>query len=201
MLSPQEELHAEIKLVSTEIFLPFFLLACERLFSNYCSFSKKHSFGNIEVLQQAIGMIEKIIVYKEKITNSTLEEIVNNIDSITPSAEDYDTVMAASAQDACMVVRETLLFLIHRDFQRILTVSTICMDTVNMYLQDKYKMYDTSNPEFWQIINTDPFMLREMHIQRTILSGLKSQAAIDVVKLKELRSLQYNNGKSNIDLS
>lgn len=194
-----ENIHKEIKFSSNEVLSVFALLACERLFSNYSFFSEEFNFGDSKILREGINNIRDIIFYKKRITEKQLEESIKEIDSITPTPEDFNTIIASSALDACCVVMETLSFLFDKSLKRITDISILCIDTADMYIQDKHDLkYD--DKEFRRKINLDPMMIRELNTQKNILAILKTKTEIDENKFNELMAVQCNGGKSNIDL-
>jgi uncharacterized protein YjaG (DUF416 family) len=181
--------------------LTFAYLTCERLYPNYVFFSEKFSFGNSQVLRAAIDLISDFLLTLDFATVNEIEFHLNEIDINTPFPHNFETILASSALDACTAISETLDFMIDKSVSRLKDISTFATDTVDMYVQESGRLDYNVDPLFEDKILSDPLMQRELSIQKGIISYLIKIDALEAADIGNLLSLQYNDNKSNLDLS
>ena len=176
----------------------FAYLTCERLFPNYVYFSKNYGFGNTHVLREAIDYI-----YNNLFSNTTdkikIDSLINNVDKNIPEPVHYDTILASSALDACTVIIEALNFLIDKQLPRLDDISTMATDTADMYIQDKEALDYNTDIHFQQKIDDHPLMIKEIAIQKGIISYLANINNIELSDIDTLLELQGNK-KGSLEL-
>lgn len=168
--------------------LTFSLLICERLFPNYVFFSIKYSFGNPSELKKIISTLIRDLLDKSK--SSKIDNYINIVENITPDTEDYDTILASFALDACTSLLSTLYFLKDGDFENLVDVATYARDTVDMFIQERDDL-DINDIQMDQLIEEDPFMQRELKRQFEVvdyLTNIKSES-LSIIDLSSLREL------------
>jgi uncharacterized protein YjaG (DUF416 family) len=171
--------------------LAFAYLTCERLYPNYAYFADNYHFGNKTVLREAIDYIyNNLLVYApDKIV---VEDLISQVDAATPKPEEFDTILASSALDACGAIHETLHFLTDKTLTRLDSISTFATDTVDMYIQELEDLNFNSDIEFQQKIDNHPIMKRELSIQGgiiTYLSKIDTLGPQDISTLIELQGI------------
>ncbi len=177
----------------------FVYLTCERLYRNYTYFSEHFGFGNPIRLRQAIDILRENLL-SQNFNRKQIESLITSIDEITPLPEDYDTILASSAMDACGVVHESLYFLLDAVPSRLSDISTFATDTVDMFIQEEENLDFNTDKLFFEKIQNHPLMQREVSIQNGIISFLNKSKDIDDEDIETLINLQKNSNRSNLDL-
>lgn len=178
--------------------LAFAYLACERLYPNYVYFSENFHFGDSEVLREAIDFLYTCI-FEHHPDKNKINSLIKKIDKNTPDTEDFSTIYVSSALDACTAIRDSLDFLIDKDFSRIKYISSYGYDTVDMYVRE-IKNIELSDKNWEQKVVEHPLMKKEIFTQQGIVAFLTKSKEIDMDDIKTLLHLQENKGKSNINL-
>ncbi|WP_341836416.1 DUF416 family protein [Chitinophaga pollutisoli] len=178
--------------------LTFAYLTCQRLFPNYRAFHLRFGFGEPSVLSIAINSIYNTIL-NAPLEKKELIKLLSDIDSQVPQPEDFDTVLASSALDACTSIESTLEFIKSPNDQLIKDISTMATDSVDMYIQESDDM-DYSDKDFEQKITNHPLMQKELKIQNGIASYLNKIEKVTPEDIDTLLQLQDNNGKGNLEL-
>lgn len=179
---------ASLKKLGYEKQKAFAYLTCERLYPNYVFFSKKFSFGNPKVLRNGIDLMLEVIITNYSFTAESVS--ISDIEENTPAPEGYETVLASSALDACCVVIEAINFFNTPDFSKIEDISTIAIDSVDMYIQEIYNLDFNKDAEFQRKIDTHPLMIREIEVQKGIISYLEKIKTIERADISTLLMLQ-----------
>ncbi|WP_394974850.1 DUF416 family protein [uncultured Croceitalea sp.] len=165
-------LKENVEKLSAKNKLLFAFWVSKRLFHNYVFFNEKTSYGDIDVMLDALNQIEKYI------NNSTVDndEILNTITVVeanTPDTNNFDTILASFALDACSALIESLNFIIDQDIKYIVNVGVFARDTIDMFIQELEDMdYDDSN--FESKIKNHTLMKQEMSDQNVMLSKLSN---------------------------
>ena len=141
--------------------LIFAYLTCERLYRNYLYFSEHFGFGNPTQLRQAIDFLRENLI-SQNFNRKQTESLITSIDEITPLPQDYDTILASSAMDACGVVYESLNFLLDAIPSRLSDISTFATDTVDMFIQEEDHLDFNTDKLFFEKIQNHPLMQREV---------------------------------------
>jgi uncharacterized protein YjaG (DUF416 family) len=177
----------------------FAYLTCERLYPNYLYFSKNYGFGNPDELKEAIDFLFSNI-FNSNPDKKKIQLYISMVDRITPLPANYDTILASSALDACGVVYESLNFLLDKNTSRLDSISTMATDTVDMYIQETEKLDYNTDADFQKKIDTHPLMVKEIEVQKGIITFLSNQFSIDSEDIQTLIHLQDSNKKSNLNL-
>jgi len=176
--------------------LAFAYLICERLYPNYVYFSKNFSFGNVDVLRESINCTKDIII-AGGINKDKILQAINDVNINTPDTEDYQTIFVSSALDASCSIIETLEFSLDREFERLSTISTFATDSVYMFVQSRDNL-DFASSNFERDILNDPLMLREISIQKKVISFLISNESLKMSDIDFLMKLQGKSGNLNL---
>ncbi|MBS1635843.1 MAG: DUF416 family protein [Bacteroidetes bacterium] len=175
----------------------FGYLTAKRLFPNYAFFSNKYSFGDAKILENVLRQI------KAKMDDESYQIDFNllkrKLDEVTPAPENYDTVLASSALDACGAIYELASYLEDKDLEHISSIGTFATDSVDMYIQELLDL-DMNDPTSEEKIAFHILMLREKKIQEDIWKYLNKMDAIDDGDIQTLEKLQDNAGMGNLDL-
>ncbi|MFH6995145.1 DUF416 family protein [Flavobacterium sp. FlaQc-48] len=168
--------------------ITFSLLICERLLPNYVYFSKKYGYGDPSQLEEIISTLFKDLIEKNKSQN--IDNYINVVENLTPDTEDYSTILASFALNACTSILSTLFFLKDDDFENLADVATYARDTVDMFIQERDDL-DMNDSQMEILIEKDPFMQKELKRQFEVVDYLNnsksdSLSVIDLVSLREL---------------
>jgi uncharacterized protein YjaG (DUF416 family) len=112
---------------------------CKRLLPDYIFFSKKHNWGNPEILSKAIEYCEITLINqtdKEKV-----KELIYEIEKVTPDTEDFEDIEVSYALNSATSVLGLLEFIVTQDKIHISNVSSYITDTID------FKLGDLSNEE------------------------------------------------------
>ncbi|MBX2948048.1 MAG: DUF416 family protein [Crocinitomicaceae bacterium] len=148
----------------------FGLIVFRRLFPNYQIFNKM--YGNEfdeDRLWEIHTQFEELLTRKhgEGHNSAVLGE---EIFDLMPEPGDYDSILASSALDASSTLSALNDFLATKDNKRIVDISTMAFDTVDMYIQEEENLparFDES------IIDNDPLMIKEINFQQKLLEDIK----------------------------
>ncbi len=181
--------------------LVFAYLTCERLYPNYAFFSENFDFGAKQTLRKAIDYISTVLLISDFPSKDEIETHLSAIEPNTPFPQNFETILSSSALDSCTAILETLQFMLDRKKSRLKDISTFATDTVDMYIGDRDKLDFNTDPDFDRKIFNDPLMQREHSIQNGIISYLNKIEKLELPDINNLLNLQFNNNRSNIDLS
>lgn len=159
----------------------FGYLTCKRLIPNYEYFSRNYAFGNSELLKHFLLLIRSKII--EPGLDPDFGDFESAIDKIAPTPDEYDSILASSALDACTSVFDLICFVKGKDDSHIDAISTAAIDSVDMYILQK-EMWDMNDPKLNEKIDLDPLMQRERKRQNDIWNYLnKANAPIPFAEL------------------
>ena len=111
--------------------LTFAYLTCTRLFPNYVFFSLKFNFGEPNILQEAISYLHSNIMNYNP-SKQNIHFLLNKMDKNVPYPENFNSIIASSALDACTSIEYSLHFLLNEDFSLIESISTFATDSIDM---------------------------------------------------------------------
>lgn len=178
--------------------LVFGALCCERLLPNYKAFQLDTGYGNYELLRDALDIMW-LHIFDKKMTFDQIKKTISFCESIVPDSENFDSIMTASAQDACFAICSLFDYLLKNDVRNIVQVATFATDSVDLYIQEIENM-DSADPELEDKILRHHLMQMELTQQENDLKFLEQASFIDEAILSKLKSSWNNNGKSNLDL-
>jgi uncharacterized protein YjaG (DUF416 family) len=170
----------------------FACLTCERLYPNYAYFSRAYGFGNPEVLREAIHHLYYNL-FNNIIDEIKVASLSKKVEANTPEPADYDTILASSALDACTAIIESLGFFADKQTLRLEKISTMATDTVAMYIHDTCGLDPNTDMNFQQKINNNPLMLKEVAVQKGIISYLSKIETFQPSDIDTLIHLQEGN--------
>ncbi|TRX60097.1 DUF416 family protein [Fulvivirga sp. M361] len=165
---------------------------CKRLLPNYVKFNELENWGDINVLLDALNYLEAYLI-NDEYDEGKIRELLRIIDDVIPNTNDFDTIYASFALDACSSIYETLLFLKDKKNEHIISVGSLMRDTVDIFIQEKEKL-DYNDPNFEVKIKQDPFMINELNRQTQFLEKLLKYKGDNLVNV-------LNSYDAIIDLS
>lgn len=168
--------------------LLFAMLTCERLYPNYVYFQNTFSWGDSKVLLNAIGVAYQYLIKKDLFEKSEIQELINEVDMITPDTEDFSEIFVSFALDACTSLYSSLNFILDQKLEHIVDVAIYARDTVDMFIQERDNLsYDSVDIE--DRIAADPLMIHEKGRQIDVIDrlSLKKGINVDDQLIEELR--------------
>jgi uncharacterized protein len=169
--------------------LIFSVIICERLLPNYEYFSQKVSWGDFQILLNAINIIYDEIYQRKIHSKEEILNAINLVESVTPDTEDYDSILASFALDTCTSIVSTLNFILDNNIENIVDSATFARDTVDMFIQEKENLSIEDNL-FENIIEEDKFMIREKQRQKDVILRLLELSEVNVNIVQELIAIQ-----------
>jgi uncharacterized protein YjaG (DUF416 family) len=112
----------------------FGLDICNRLLPDYKAFEIKDKWGDSSVLIEAIKFIDTFI-NKESIDLGKLDLLISMIDKVIPDTEDFSDWDVSFALNASVSIFELLSYLKDKDYNHILTISTLMTDNIDFKIQ------------------------------------------------------------------
>jgi len=122
----------------------------KKLFFDYQEFYEEESFGNPDLLLDAINLIENS--HSNTLEQESIKQLMLDINQACPDMDDFGGNAAYSALNSCAAVYETLEFLIDKNSQHIYEVGLCLINTVDSKIQEE----DELNEEE---INNHPVMI------------------------------------------
>tara|TARA_R110000868_G_scaffold71713_2_gene209724 strand:- start:52098 stop:52682 length:585 start_codon:yes stop_codon:yes gene_type:complete len=161
--------------------LQFAFWITKRLFHNYVFFSKKTTFGNIDVMLDALNLIEAYML--KGIRNEIeIREVIEKVEENTPDTNDFSTITVSFALDSCNAINECLRFILDKDIKHIINTGVFFRDTIDMFIQEKEDL-DYSALDFENKIQSHEIMIREMGAKKAFLSKLKKNPNESLLKV------------------
>jgi uncharacterized protein len=183
------EISRLLKPLSFQNRLIFGALTCEKLYPNYEYFSQNTSWGNGQILQNAISVIYQSVFRNDLFSEVEIQNLIDEVEGITPDTEDFEGILVSFALDACTSVLSTLNFIIDSETENIVDVATFARDTVDMYIQERDDL--DANDKMIEIkIEQDIFMQKEKQRQYSVIKLLSEKNDITDGQLQNLREVQ-----------
>jgi uncharacterized protein len=169
-----DEIRKQLRTLPDKARLLFAVLTCEHLYPNYVHFQQVETWGNAEVLREAIDIIYQYLINDSLYTASDFEALTHSVELITPDMDDFSGITTSFALDACTAVLSTLAYLLEPALDHLVAVATYARDTVDMYIQVRDD-FDSSGSDstIEDRIANDPLMIQEKARQRQLLDTLK----------------------------
>jgi uncharacterized protein len=183
------EISRLLKPLSFQKRLIFGVLTCEKLYPNYEYFSQNTSWGNGQILQNAISVIYQSVFRNDLFSEVDIQDLIDKVEGITPDTENFEGILVSFALDACTSLLSTLSFIIDGETENIVDVATFARDTVDMYIQERDGL-DVNDKMIEIKIEQDVFMQREKQRQYSIIKLLSEKNDITDSRLQNLREVQ-----------
>lgn len=151
----------QIKELSDNGRLTFSLDISKRLLQDYRIFHEKYKWGNPDSLANGIKYCE-LVLNGDKADNYRIEELMSAIDEVTPNTDDFGDWDGSYALNACVAVIESLEFLLDKNIEHIVNVSSCMTDTVD------FKITETFGDLSEDAIDAHPWMISERNEQITM---------------------------------
>ncbi len=170
----------------------FTLSVCERMYPNYCAFSKEVGFHGQKELRDILdGLWCMFVDGADYIEHEAALEL---IEKLTPDTEDYDTVLVSSALDFATCVSEAINYLDDEALNHPATVAGLALESVDMYVQEKEDI-STTDPDRETKIENSPLMKEEILNQLLALSELGGLSLSDKASI-----LSFKNKWSSVSI-
>lgn len=195
LLNPNT-IEEKLKILSYKHGVAFCASCCERLLPNYKKFVDTEHWGDYAFFRETLNEIWNHII-KSNLSEKRINELMCNCFNVIPDSEDFESVYASYAIDAGAGVYNTLKYCLDENVKDLITVSTVSINTVDLFIQEKYKL-NSIDPQFEQTILENSFMQTELKKQFDDLELLCSTQIITESFITDFRSSV--EGRSNIKI-
>jgi len=177
--------------------LVFAYLTCERFFPNCVYFSGNFSFGNPNILREAIDLVYNSIFQEASFDKQNIEQYLQIIYQNIPNTNDFSTFYATIAMYSGGIIYESVNLLKKTEIEKKLTdIVTMSTDAIDCFIQVRDDM-DFEDESFEEKILNHPLMQTERFLQNGIISYLNK---IDTITLSDVNTLLQLQEKSAITL-
>jgi uncharacterized protein YjaG (DUF416 family) len=114
--------------------LRFGLEVCKRLYPDYAAFSRKHSWGDADLLLDAICVCERSL--DSAPDQKLVLDLRRRIDAVIPDTEDFGETDGSYALNASAVVAYVLQYVLDKDAESIRHIATLYYDNIDIKLQE-----------------------------------------------------------------
>lgn len=157
--------------------LAFVANCCERMIPNYRHFSAQTSFGDVNVLRNALNLVWLQVLGSEE--NLDLASLPELCEAQAPDPSEFTSIYASSALDAATAVSlAASAAATQTDVSVVMSVTELARDTVDLYVQMAEDL-DPNAPGFEAKILSSGLMQVELKRQRCALQLLKATGAGD----------------------
>lgn len=166
-------------------------LVCDRLYPNYLLFTKFDNWGNPSLFRAGIELLFDTAVNGIR-PIAAAQRMDDELDSAFPDLDDFTSREASYAFDAASALNSALLFLITGEKEHVVNCSIAAFNTVDMFVQMLHEI-EPDMPNLEALIDSDPYMLREVERQHQLVDLLSRTAVIStdfIAKLREQEEKQ-----------
>jgi len=132
---------------------------CEKLLPEYSRFYEMHSWGNPNILLDAIAFIK--VSDSSRITPSIVNEITLKLESVTPDMDDYGSGLGSYALNACTAIYEALEFLLDKAPGHIYDIGIAYTDTIDFKIQEENELSELQTDKHPLMIGARHFLLNQ----------------------------------------
>lgn len=162
----------------------FGLLCTQRLYPNYQFFKEKENWGDDIYLKDVLKEIKNNLV-KVDFSNLDINNLLKKVDGIIPNTDDFESSYTSYALDASMTVESLLKFIKTQSDKHIIRIAQLCIDSIDMNIQDRYSIYETEQHSLAQ---------KEINVQKKHLEYLANLDSLDSDSINLfLESFQNDN--------
>lgn len=180
--------------------LAFAASCCERSLPNYDAFSRQERWGDSKILKEALDLVWWHVVTRNPSNKSQVEPLSKAIDAVTPDTENFESPLTSAALDAANSVAEALDYTLDRNVDRIVTISSLARDTIDLFVQRRDSL-DSSRSDFEGKIASDPLMIAELEKQQLDITILESGQNLTPEFWRLFRQRTAHAGRSNLGIS
>lgn len=150
-----------IEAASRNVLIDFGLDICERLQPEYMVFSKRHSWGDADLLKECIEFCR--VSERGTVNDSDIKFYLDKLDPNIPDMEDFGDFDSSYALNASSAVYELLEHLLNKDLIHISNISIYMTDTIDFKLSESNA--SLTNEE----LANHPDLIREWEYQLKLL--------------------------------
>ncbi|HEV7333648.1 MAG TPA: DUF416 family protein [Flavisolibacter sp.] len=147
---------------------------CKRLYFDYERFVSEVSWGDKDLLMDAIQLCEQ--EKSHSVDKNIVEDMLTKVDAVTPDTEDFGSYLGSYALNAAASVYETLQFIIDRDLVHVYNIGTYLTDTIDFKI-DENQEEETSeeqNDEHQSMVEVRNYLLQKTNGRRTTSASQNS---------------------------
>jgi len=192
----EKQILEELNNISELHRIAFAASCCERMLPNYKKFVEVENWGDYDCFRNFLNQIWEHI-NGNYLTKEHIIIFMDKCFEIGPDEEDFESVYTSYAIDLGSAIYHTLKYCLTSDTKNLLAVANAAINTVDLFVQEKYNM-DPNDPNLEFEICNNELMQTEIVKQIDDLKLLANNANLDAMFVKLFRSKV--EGESNIDL-
>ncbi len=181
--------------LSPDRLILFCNLNCEKMLPGYEIFSKEEDWGDIAFFNDALKKIYDQLEDASKKINA--DKLYETLALNSPNPDDFDSISASYAFDVCCAFDAMVQYLLTQDEEHIVNNSQYCINSVDMFIQQKEGVDHTSFDDMQdleRLIAQDEYMKKEHNRQLTILAEIAKITVLNNGTIESLRDLNASFG-------
>jgi uncharacterized protein YjaG (DUF416 family) len=190
----EDELQTRLSSIDHRGLVLFGLFVAERLLPNYAVFSREQSFGDVQVLRNALDLAWNWLEGKA-VDADAVESMIEACESVAPDTDEFSSLYVSAALDAANSTVNVLRLLTEGDSDLAVENGTFGRDTVDLYVQEIEGMPPNS-PDLEERIRLHPLMQSEIVEQYDALKAIESG-----LTATEARRVWSQKKRSNLDIA
>lgn len=197
MLTP-DEIRSRLNALDEAHCALFAALVCDKLYPNYLLFTEVEQWGNPVTFRDGVEFLFDVSLTGTR-SVAEAKEVDTAFSLAFPDLDDFSGITPGYAFDASCALSEVLEFVITGAKEHVVNCSTAGFDTIDMFVQEFYDL-DPNRPDLNQIIDADPYMIRECARQRNILDVLSETTTITPALVAQFR-MQQDTESGIVDIN
>ncbi|PXF32222.1 hypothetical protein WH50_05705 [Pokkaliibacter plantistimulans] len=177
----------------------FAVSMAERLFPNYALFARVAEFGDVAVLRNALDKTWDKLAGRRNVVH--VEELLDELDSVTPDLREFDMYGAHAALDSCVALNTALNALESGEAADAASSAQVVQECIAGFVEFTAPNDDLSDEELVRLINTHELTQQQDEYVAWLLDELKQHTKVDAAWIDELRAAAVNEGVSAIGIS
>jgi uncharacterized protein YjaG (DUF416 family) len=147
---------------------------CKRLYFDYERFVSEESWGDKDLLIDAIQLCEQ--AKSQLVDKNIVVDMLTKVDAVTPDTEDFGNYLGSYALNAAASVYETLQFIIDRDLVHVYNIGTYLTDTIDFKIDEnrEEKTREEQIDEHQSMVEVRNYLLQRTNGRRTTSASQNS---------------------------
>ena len=150
----------------------FVAILAENMLLCYEFFYHSENWGNPDVLKEAVDLLRRGVFSVSGDLKQDAMLSRKKLYDVAPDLDDFEGGSASYGLDSCVVIDEALSFIDEQSGINIERIVNAVFDTLDMYIQEKENL-NNQDPDLKNKIDNDPFMVREIERQVSLISFIR----------------------------
>ncbi|WP_305857884.1 DUF416 family protein [Balneatrix alpica] len=170
----------------------------ERLYPNYALFARVAEFGDAALVRGILDKVWEKLAGRRSVMH--IEEMLDQLDSVTPDLREFDMFGAHAALDACVALNAVLQTLDGEEAADAASAAQVVHECIAALVEFTSPV-DISDEELVRLINTHELMVQQLDYEDWLVEELQSRRQAEAAWVDELRATAANEGVSAIGIS